>query len=194
MKKNILLLVLLIITFFGYAQTINFTDVNLKNVLLSANSTNGIAIINWNTVNQANVKIDINNDNEIQVSEAQVIDCLTLYNSNVTNLSGLEYFTNLKSLDCSGNQILTINIVLPSLKYLLCQSTGISLLNLSVYPELVGLNCQYNQISNLDFSGLSLLEFVGCGHNLLTNLDFSNNPKFFNLGCGYNPSLTNING
>ena len=72
-------------------QTINFPDPVFKTKLLNGNIT-------FDSEQNTPIIIDTNEDGEIQISEAQVITKILINESNtlaVTDLSGIEYFTNL---------------------------------------------------------------------------------------------------
>ncbi len=112
---------------------------------------------------------------QMETTCASIIGASTLNmdNSNIANLSGVEYFTNLQALYCSFNQ-LTVLPTLPS--------------------SLTLLTCFQNQLTSLPAlpSGLTSLE---CGPNLLTSLPTLPNTLTF-LDCGYNrltslPTLPN---
>lgn len=73
MKK---ILVTLWVSFFSVAtsQTLNFTDLKFKALILSSNGSNNIAT----NSNGNSIAIDTNGDGEIQISEAQQVKILTL--------------------------------------------------------------------------------------------------------------------
>ena len=95
------------------SQIINFPDANLKARLLAADTNNSIAQI---FVDEAysNVKIDLNNNSEIEVSEALVILSLDINSEGmpekIANLSGLEFFLNLRVLNCNFNEITNLDL------------------------------------------------------------------------------------
>ena len=97
MKKLYLTLIALTIISWCNAQIINFPDPNFKARLLTAAPGLQIASGTAGIPGNPFVKIDANNDGEIQVSEALAITNLWLYNANITNISGLENFANLKA-------------------------------------------------------------------------------------------------
>lgn len=96
-------------SFCSNAQVINFPDVNFKNYLLSANSSNAIA----GTISGGYFAIDTNNDGEIQVSEASnvMLNRLTIENTNAIDVTGIEYFSNLQELSIYNNdQLLSLDL------------------------------------------------------------------------------------
>lgn len=209
-----LVIVLIFISTLCNSQIINFPDSNFKARLLAANASNGYACIGATSIGCIPGIIDINGNGEIEVSEAETVAILSVSSANISDLTGIEYFTNLERLNCIFNNLTTINIsTLTKLKYLgvrrnflttidltnqvsletlFCPENLISSLDISYQPLLKSLFCSTNQISSIDFSNNPLLERVYCGGNLLTNLDFSSNPAFFDLGCRNNPNLTTI--
>jgi hypothetical protein len=130
----------------------------------------------------------------------------------ISDLSGIEDFYNLQYLDCSNNNIDTLNVNTNStLKYLNCSGASISELiidnlyslstldfsfnnltnvNLSGNPGLTHLNCVRNQLSNLNLSNNTFLASLSCGENILISLDLSMVDLEI-LQCQYNP-ITNI--
>ena len=133
-------------------------------------------------------------------------------NFEISDLSGIEDFYNLQYLDCSKNNIDTLNInTNTTLKYLDCYDASISELiidnlnslstldfsfnnltnvNLSGNPGLTHLNCIRNQLSNLNLSNNTFLASLNCGENILTSLDLSMVDLEI-LQCQNNP-ITNI--
>ena len=183
MKK---LLLFLLFTTIVKAQIINFPDANFKARLLSANSSNPIASTQTPDVD-GNVTtyntIDTNGDGEIQSSEALAIQYLNVQRLSdiitgisspiITNLSGISSFVNVKSLDCSSNQITS--------------------LILSGNYNLKKINCSYNLLTNLNLSNINGLKYLECfGNSQLSTLDLSTNPNITNLAC-YSNNLSSLN-
>ena len=94
--KTICLLALLVFAVNTQAQIINFPDANFKAKLLQASTANNIAL----NINGIKIKIDTNNDGEIQQSEALVVYTLNVPSSNISSLSGIEFFKNIRYLSC----------------------------------------------------------------------------------------------
>lgn len=164
------------------AQTINFPDINFKARLLLAESGNGIAYHNGNSF-----KIDSNNDNEIQVSEALLVNDLVLYNCGISNLIGLEYFTNLTHLNCGNNTISTLDLsTFPNLIGFDAYNNSLTSLNVSNLIKLTNFSCNSNQIASLSLSNLPNLSVIRCENNLLTTLAVNNLPNLSDLFCNNN--------
>lgn len=207
----------------GKAQIINFPDANLKAKLLSATPNIHVAKNlsgNW-------VRIDTNYNNEIEISEALQISHLdiygqifisgTFYPNNTSNLSGLEYFTNLEYLDCRYLPIVTIDATpFINLEVLICGDPNLSspLTNLNVtgLTNLLNLRCvgaslltsvdvstltnivdlwfYYTSITSLDISNLTNLWRLDCSYNQLTSIDVSNNINLQHLSCHGNQNTS----
>ncbi|MEC4049446.1 leucine-rich repeat domain-containing protein [Flavobacterium sp. SUN046] len=117
--------------------------------------------------------IDTNSDGEIGYDEALVPTTLDVSYSQISDMTGIEYFTNLQSLYCNNN-----NISYP--------------LNCTSLSNLNYLMCDYNHIPNLMISGITTLTTLFCTNNLLTSLDVSSATNLQNLQCDTN-HLTTLN-
>lgn len=162
--KKALFTSMLLFGFFliGNSQIINIPDSNLKGMLLNASPDNSIAT---NSSHFA-ITIDTNGDGEIQVSEALQVYQLQIDNANISDLTGIEYFTNLTNLNCSYNQLTSLGTVLS-------------------LPNLTDLYCNHNQFTTLDVSGITTLTQLACNNNSITSLTLNNNLTYLN--CSNNP-------
>ncbi|MFT3795362.1 leucine-rich repeat domain-containing protein [Flavobacterium sp.] len=167
MKK--VLLLLLLISAAVQAQIVNIPNYNFKAKLLAAGPSNQIACKNG-----VYVKIDTNNDNNIQLSEAMAIDSLNIGAAQISDITGLSSFSNLKKLVCSGNPIGTLDVSgMTGLKRLHCEMNQLAVLNVAPLVNLIELRCYGNQLTTLDVSALSALRHLSCGVNLFTAIDVS---------------------
>ncbi len=157
---------MIFIGFVTQAQIVNIPDSVFKQILVSANYNNQIASANEGG---AYMTIDSNNDGEIQVDEALMVRGLNLEGYNISNLTGIEYFTNLINLNCKNNHL--------------------TQLDLSTLDHLSGLNCSYNQLTNLVLP--HWVWYLYCDHNQLTSLDLTNSPHVINFDCSDN-ALTSL--
>lgn len=164
---------LVYITFFATqlsAQTITFSDINLKNTLLSAGPNSSVAWDNNNT----RVAVDVDGDGEIQQSEALLIDRLQLENAGIQDVNGIEFFTNIRNLLLSGNPITDLDVtMLNNLEQLSIHQSAFVNVN---FTNLINLKAIYafdNPISNFDFTGVNALETLVVGFNDFTSLNLS---------------------
>jgi len=111
----------------------------------------------------------------------------------ITDMTGLQDFTNLGVLECDNNSITSLPLAgLANLFFLKLDNNQVTTLDLSATPNMMQLYCKNNQISTLDFTGLADLEAVECSGNQITTLDFSNKPLLVQIGVSNNP-LTSMN-
>ena len=113
-------------------------------------------------------------------------------NMEVTSLKGIEYFTELKILYCSGNKLTSLDVSKNTLlKTLLCRENNLTSLDVSKNPKLESLSCYTNNISSLDVSNNQELAVFYCYKNNLSSLDVTNNTNLVYFNCNYN-NLTSL--
>lgn len=153
--KKIVLSILTISCLGSIAQNVTIPDANFKAALV------------------ANQIINDNGDSEIQVSEANnYMGALNVSQLNITDLTGIEEFTNIFNLNCSQNSISTFD--------------------LSNNTALTSLSLHFNQFTSIDVSALTNLTFIECSNNSIEELDLSNNVNLTNIRATNN-SLTSFN-
>lgn len=147
----------------------NFPDVNFRNYLLSLSCGNDGIIT------------------ETEIAEIKYIGI-----NSVKNLKGIEFFTALEQLDCSGSQLATVDLSKNTeLKELNCANNQLTSLDLSKNTALVKLNCSYNKLTILDVSENKVLKELNCGANLLVSIDLTKNSALETLIC-HNCQLTSL--
>lgn len=187
--KKITFLLLQVLYFLSYSQVITIPDINFKNRLLMSNTTNSIA----KDIANNNVKIDANSNNEIEITEALNVYYLNLQSSNISNITGIGFFTNLIDLNCAANYLTEVDFSsLINLRVFRCDGNQITNLNLTNLVELRYLACGNNNISNLDLSSQVNLGELFCQNLFLTNLNLSDLINLRILYCPYN-LISNIN-
>jgi len=186
--KKVFIIIFIIVCAVATAQTIIFADANFKAKLLQASPSNHMAQICPTANGCSNyVSIDTNNDGEIQQSEASVITGLGISGANITNLSGIRYFTNLKNLTCEGNSISSFNSTgLSNLEFISFYSNQITSFSLAGLPNLKILGLTNNQLTTISFADAPNLKLLDLAGNLLTNLNLSNLPSLELFSCVYN--------
>ena len=107
------------------------------------------------------------------ISEVSNLD---VSSKNISDLTGIEGFSSLTELQCSDNQISSLdfsqNILLQILR---CGGNQLTSLNLNQNTSLSQLYCSNNNLTGLDVSQNTLLELLACYNNQLSNLDVSQN-------------------
>jgi hypothetical protein len=140
-------------------ECIVFKDANFKKALLD----------------HVDLVIDTNKDGEICETEARVVKKLQLDDKEISDLYGLEFFTALTELDCSGNNFVTLD---------LSKNTALTRL---------GLSANNNKLISLDLSKNVMLVQLGLsGGDNLTVLDLSENIKLTKLSIGGTVNLTTL--
>ena len=105
-------------------------------------------------------------------------------NGGITSLKGVEYFTALKTLYCSNNQLTSLDVSHnTALTWLDCSVNQLTSLDVSQNTALTGLYCYYNELTSLDVSQNTALIELKCYVNLLTSLDMSHNTSLKVLDC-----------
>lgn len=113
----------------------------------------------------------------------------TMYASikKISSLAGIEYFSSLTGLDCTGNQITTLDVSRNlALTRLSCGDNKLSTLDLTKNTNLTILECYDNQLTNLDLSKNTNLEELNCYRNQLTALNLGNNENLRKVLCANN--------
>ena len=170
MKKLVYLLIL--ISGICNAQIVNIPDANFKAKLLESDPTNTIA---YAFGNGGYIKIDANDDGEIQLSEVSIITTLKITDSQVSDLTGIENFINLKTLSCFNNTINNFNV------------NGLS----SLSSIMVNSNDSLNTIFN--FSNLPSLTSFSFNYSNITSLTINNLPNITGVSCFNNNNMTDLN-
>lgn len=139
---------------------------------------------------------DRNRDGELSIDEIMAVTSINVnsrYNNyNITSLQGIERFENLTSLDCSWNQLESLDLSNnTALTYLDCSYNQLVTLDLSYNTALTTLICHTNRIPSLNVSKNAALTHFECGGNRLTSLDVSQNPRLIHLECNAN-KLNNL--
>ena len=139
-----------------------------------------------------------NGDGSVTLSELDLIalekiERLDLSGKGLTNLSGIEVYSNLKYLNCPGNKSLTKIDVrkLTKLETLYCESCALTGLKVNGLSNLRRLSCEQNQLTELDLTGLSSLDLLDCYTNQLTSLNLSGLTSLVTLNC-YENKLTEL--
>ena len=154
--------------------------------------------------------IDANHDGLLNLIEVLNVRELNLTESGIEDLTGIEHFDQIRTLNCSGNNIeeaildsfLILSSIsmhdnpnlkrielscLESLKEVKTGNTP-ALENLQVdnCPTLSKFDCSNNALSSLELSNLPALLLLNCSNNTLSSLELSNLPALLFLNCSNN--------
>ncbi|MBQ6132715.1 MAG: hypothetical protein IJI65_01020 [Lachnospiraceae bacterium] len=131
-------------------------------------------------------------DGIITKSEIAEITDISCGNKSISNLTGIEHFTALTSLNCQYNQLTSLDVTHnPALQSLHCDGNNINSLDVTQNSALTDLDCGGNNLTSLDVTHNPALSSLQCYHNNLTTLDVSNNPDLTQLWCS-NSGLTTL--
>ena len=110
-------------------------------------------------------------DDYVLTANINTVSSLDVSSKGISYLTGIEDFAALTFLDCSDNNL--------------------SSLDISDNTALITLNCHTNNLSSLNTSSNSALTYLTCYTNNITSLDISSNPELTYLSCANN-NLSNL--
>ncbi len=166
MKVKLLLISFLFIQF-AFSQNITFSDSNFKLKLLSFDPNYPIG---ENLAGEF-APIDANNDKEISFAEALNVSSLQIFGDEISNIQGLQYFTNLKTLRINTDFVQNINL-----------STLVNLERLFVGTMDLGQTSpNIGILTSLDLSKNTKLNFLFIVTSTLSTLDLTKNVNLTEL-------------
>lgn len=188
--KHFYLFSCLVFASFVNAQIINFPDPNFKAKLLgTAQAVDAFGMP---------ITIDENSDGEIEVSEVENIFRLDVSIGNISDLTGINYFVNLRALICSYNSLVNLTIT-NSITLMELDASNNELTSVNVnfgnsdmeYDPILDLrnnnlttfsvsnaifyqaNLSNNQLSSLSINNCSFYSGFNVSNNNLTSIQFS---------------------
>lgn len=174
MRNLILLIITTFISFNTKAQDVYIPDVVFLQALIDAG-------------------VDSNSDGIIQKTEAESVTIgFNFKSKNISDLTGINSFINIKELNCSGTSITTLDVTsLSKLQFLYCQINGsLVSINASGLVNLIALHCHYCSLTNLNISGCPHLIELYCWGNSLSTINLNGLTTILRLKCGDNPLTT----
>ena len=120
-------------------------------------------------------------------AERYAVTEIDVENKYISNLSGIEFFPNLKKLNCGHNRLTSLDVSKNTmLQELVCWENQLTSLDVSQNTALQELECFENKLTSLDVSQNPVLQKLSCWDNRLTSLDVSKNTELTYLKCSYN--------
>lgn len=150
------------------------------------------AVINETNFPDANfrrflLEQDYGKDGTLTNAEIKSITVMNVEEEEIGSLKGIEYFTALDTLDCSGNSLTELDVSKNvALKELNCSFNGLTALDISKNPALKTLACSFNELTALDISKNLALKMLICNFNYIASLDVSKNTELEYLHCSSN--------
>jgi hypothetical protein len=172
MKKTLLSIITLATFSFGAtAQNVSIPDANFKAYLLGNTAINTDA-----------------DPNEISVNEASAFSgSISCSNLSISDFTGIEAFTALMSLDCSDNNISSLDVSQnTALTSLVCSGNNLNTLDVNQNTSLLELDCNNNSIGMLDVSQNTAVTILSCYENNLSSLAVNQNIGLTTLLCASN--------
>ena len=138
-------------------------------------------------------EFDKDGDSVLSVDEISKAQFLNLHGmKTISSLEGIQYLTNLQSLDVTVTSVSDLSPVKSSfLKRLDCSSSKVRSVDLTRYPNLETFVCENTSINSLDVSKNEKLNTLFADSTSISKLDVTNNPNLEQLTCG-NTGLTEL--
>jgi len=130
-------------------------------------------------------------DGYISIVDAKKIIRLDISDANISDLSGIEYFTNLEILMAGGNKINKVDVSkLTNLKELsFFGNQWLTEIDLSKNINLTNINFAANRLTSIDLSKNIKLKYIEISSNKLNSLDISKNLLLEGMNVSNNPNL-----
>jgi Leucine-rich repeat (LRR) protein len=171
-------------------------DLNFENKLISLGIDSGVT------------------DGKVLTNSIDKLTSLDVSSSSIADLTGIQDFVALQSLDCQKNNLTSLdlsktgNLIAVNctsnqltnfintnnlgLTHLYCSSNQLTSLDITKYTALTNLSFSSNKIASIDVSSNNLLVKLWCNSNLLSELNITNNTSLIELNCATN-QITNLN-
>ncbi len=115
---------------------------------------------------------DISGDGQVPTALIEVVTNLGVSQKSISDLTGIQDFTALTSLNCRTNNLTSIDL-----------SNNLLLESFAAWS---------NNLTSLDVSGNTALEVLSIHYNNLTTIDVSNNPALRSLQLNNNDAITTV--
>lgn len=140
------------------------------------------------------VKFDQNGDDWLSPEEIAAVTSIACSYTGIHDLTGIKYFTSLKTLRCGTNNLKTLDLSgCTALTELYCGAVGLTTVDVSGCTALETLDCDNSStLTVLNVEGCTSLKSLRCKNNGLTALDVSSCTALSNLDCRQN-YLTTLN-
>ena len=136
-------------------------------------------------------RFDTDGDGAVSQYEADKVRTITCSGMEIVKLTDIDKFSNLETLDCSGNKLVSLD--LSKNRHLTgvdCSRNSLRSLSVAGCKELRILKCSYNSLSSLDLSSATALQQVDCSNNSLATLNVGGCSVLYILDCSYNKLTT----
>ena len=125
-------------------------------------------------------EFDKDNNNSLSESERNAVTVINVKDKLMETLEGIEFFPNLKELDCSINQLSRLDVSQnTALEKLDCSTNQLASLNLSKNAKLKYLYCNQNELTSLDVSQTAVTELRASNNHITIKVEET--PRTFDL-------------
>jgi Leucine-rich repeat (LRR) protein len=130
-------------------------------------------------------------DGKVLTKNVSAVTELNLYGASISDLTGIQDFASLTTLNCMSNKLTSIDVSQNlALTYLDVSYNTLTTLDISKNLSLENLSISYNNFTSIDVSKNLNLQYFTCISNQLTNIDTSKNLKLMALWCSSNQITT----
>ena len=159
-------------------NTANFPDDNFRLFLLDKNygKDGRLTAAEIDTIRRMSIDTDV-----------VIVGGKNVHIDSISNLQGIEFFTALEELKCTGRKLETLDLSQnTALKTLYCGNNRLTVLDLRNNTRLTGLNCGNNRLTSLQLPVLKDMTWLYCYGNQLTQLDMTGFESLASLECSNN--------
>lgn len=166
--------------------------------LLFAANASADVVIDQTTFPDANFRYYVRSQSygsDGVLTDAEIAEVKSMYPwyRDIEDLTGIEYFTELETLDVGGNLLAEVDLSQNTkMKRLSLDNNLLTSVDVSLLPDLEFLSCYENQLTGIDISNNLVLNHLNIGINPISELSFStNNSALETLYC-YTCNLTSL--
>ena len=191
MKTTLLSIFIGFICYVGHVQNTSVPDDKFEEYL-ETHTVSGVTV----TLGDASSMGDGVYNDLVPTSKISGVTVLNIANKGIADLTGIEDFAALQTLNCGLNSLGTLGAINLSnninLQSLNCFGNPLVTLNLSNNTKLVSLYANNCQLTSMTLPNTLTLTTIYCFTNNLMALDLSGNPNLDLLDCNTNPNLGSI--
>lgn len=127
-------------------------------------------------------------DGTVLTSSIEGVTELVMDNKGITDITGINDFSELENLVVDGNNIVRLDLAENTkLKFIFAKDNALTFINVQNLNILEKIEAQNNVLSSMDVSSNPALQLLLLANNDVTALDVSNNPQLNSLSVEDNP-------
>ncbi len=160
-------------------STANWTNIDPQQYF-SVNCSAGLTYVPDDNFEQKLIDLGYDSvlDDYVPTANIQNVTSLNLLGLNISDLTGIEDFTSLSVLNCSYNNISSVDLSNnTALTFLSITNNNLTGLDISALTNLTTLYANGNNLSNVNFSANTSISLINLSNNPLAVLDLSTNTQ-----------------